>query len=113
LAVTQRSRELAAPGAAGAGRAESRRVGGRLFALRDGVWTDVRHRAEAPVTSIAPYSSAYFTLIAARPALRESLAIGTPLVLAGARRDLRIADGGDSTWAPGALERFLREFDGR
>lgn len=112
LAVTQRSRELAAPSAAGAGRAESRRVGGRLFALRDGVWTDVRHRAEAPVTVIAPYSSAYFTLIAARPALREALAIGTPLVLAGERRDLRIADGGDSTWAPGALDRFLREFDG-
>jgi Ca-activated chloride channel family protein len=111
-AVAQRSRELAAPGVAGAGRAEQQRVGGRLFIRRDGVWTDARHRAELPVTVVAPYSRAYFTLIAARPALREALAIGTPVIIAGERRSVRIADGGVSTWASGALDRFLREFDG-
>jgi Ca-activated chloride channel family protein len=111
-AVQHRSRELEAPTASGGGRSASQRVGGRMFVRRDGIWTDVRHRPDAPVTVITPYSSAYFTLIAARPALREALTVGTPLVIAGERSSLRIADGGISTWAPGALDRFLREFDG-
>jgi len=111
-AVAQRSRELTAPSAAGVGRSESQRIGGRLFVLREGVWTDVRHRTEGPVTVVAPYSSAYFTMITARPALREALAIGTPVIVAGERISLRVAEGGVSTWAPGALDRFLREFDG-
>jgi len=111
-AVAQRSRELGAPGAAGVGRSASQRVGGRLFVEREGVWTDVRHREAMPVTVIAPYSSAYFTLVTTRPALREALAIGTPVIVAGERVSLRVADGGISTWALGALDRFLREFDG-
>ncbi|MES2304739.1 MAG: VIT domain-containing protein [Gemmatimonadota bacterium] len=90
-----------------------RRAGGRIFSLRNGVWTDAGARDSLKVISVAPFSRAYFDLVAARPALAEALGVGTPLLLGGSRASLKVADGGVSEWAPGALERFLREFEGR
>ena len=55
---------------------ELKRGGGRMFTLRAGVWTDVNHADSLRVTTIAPFSRAYFELVAARPALREALAVG-------------------------------------
>jgi hypothetical protein len=63
------------------------------------------------VTTVAPFSRAYFDLVAARPALREALGVGTPVLLAGRRASLRVAEGGIAAWTPGALDRFLQEFD--
>jgi len=94
-------------------RSELKRAGGRVFALRDGVWTDLAHGDSLKVTTIAPFSRAWFDLLEARPGLRASLAAGSPLLLAGARVSLKIADGGTAEWAPGALARFLQEFEGR
>jgi Ca-activated chloride channel family protein len=91
----------------------SRRVGGRLFVWRGGAWTDVGHGDSLRVTSVAPFSEAYFALVKARPAIAQPLAVGNPLLLAGRRASLRVAEGGITNWAPGAMERFLREFDGR
>lgn len=88
------------------------RAGGRLFANRDGTWTDVAHRAALKVTRVAPFSPAWFALAAARPALAPALGVGTPAILAGQRASLEVVDGGLTTWAPGALARFLREFEG-
>jgi Ca-activated chloride channel family protein len=95
------------------GQREVRRAGGRLFAWRDGVWTDLAQRDSLKVTTIAPFSAAYFALVRARPALRPALALDAPLVIAGRRASLKVADGGISEWTGGALERFLLEFDGR
>jgi hypothetical protein len=95
------------------GTKDVRRAGGRLFAQRDGVWTDVAHRDSLKVTTIAPFSNAYFAVVRARPALRAALGIGTPVVVAGRRASLKVAEGGLSEWTAGALERFLQEFDGR
>jgi Ca-activated chloride channel family protein len=92
---------------------ELKRAGGRVFALRDGVWTDLAHRDTLKVTTIAPFSRAWFDLLEARPRLAASMAAGSPLLLAGARASLKIAEGGTSEWAPGALTRFLQEFEGR
>ena len=92
---------------------ELRRAGGRLLVRRDGVWTDVAERDSAKTKSIAPFSAAYFALIKARPSLRAALAVGTPVLLAGRRTSLKVADGGATEWAPGELERFLLEFEGR
>lgn len=94
-------------------RKEVRRAGGRLFLRRSGVWTDVAHRDSLKVTTIAPFSPAYFALAAARPALRAMLAVGTPVLVAGRRTSLEVAEGGLTEWSPGALEQFLQEFDGR
>jgi hypothetical protein len=77
------------------------------------VWTDVNVRDSLRVVTIAPFSRAYFDLVAARPALREALAIGTPVLIAGTRVNLKVADNGTTTWATGAMSRFLQEFDGR
>jgi hypothetical protein len=73
----------------------------------------VAHRDSLKVTTIAPFSRAWFALIEARPALKSALAAGTPLLLAGRRVSLKVADGGTSEWAPGALDSFLKEFEGR
>jgi len=92
---------------------EIRRAGGRLLAWRDGVWTDLARRDSVKTKTIAPFSAAYFALVQARPSLKASLAVGTPIVLAGRSVTLQVADGGAAEWAPGELARFLQEFDGR
>jgi Ca-activated chloride channel homolog len=92
---------------------EIRRAGGRLFALRDGSWTDLTRRDSLKTKVIAPFSPAYFALVAARPSLKPALAVGTPIVLAGRQLNLRVAEDGATEWAPGELSRFLQEFDGR
>jgi len=88
------------------------RAGGRLFANRNGTWTDVAHRPALRVTTVAPFSPAWFELAKARPALAPALRVGTPAILAGQRASLEVADGGLTRWAPGALARFLRAFEG-
>jgi Ca-activated chloride channel family protein len=112
-AVRQRSVQLSERRDGQGAGVELRRAGGRMFTLRDGVLTDVTHDDSLRVTTIAPFSRAYFELVAARPALREALAVGTPVVIAGRRASLKVAEGGTATWAAGAMTRFLQEFDGR
>lgn len=97
----------------GSGRRELKRAGGRMFTLKSGVWTDVAHHDSLKVTTIAPFSRAWFALVEARPALKAPLAAGSPIVLAGRRVSLKIADGGATEWTAGALAGFLREFEGR
>jgi Ca-activated chloride channel family protein len=95
------------------GPAEMRRAGGRLFTWRGGAWTDLGHHDSLRVVTVAPFSEAYFALVAARPAIREALAVGTPVVLAGRRASIKVDEGGTTRWAPGAMARFLRDFEGR
>jgi Ca-activated chloride channel family protein len=95
-------------------RTEIRRAGGRLLALRDGMWTDLSQRDSVKaIKTIVPFSPAYFALITARPSLKEVLAVGSPISVAGRRITLKVADGGSTEWTPGELDRFLQEFDGR
>lgn len=98
--------------AGGAAAPATKRAGGRVFALRGDVWTDLAHRDSLPVTTILPFSRAYFALLRARPALRHALTAGAPIIVAGRRASLKVADGGEAEWGLGRLERFLREFDG-
>ncbi|MEO8479006.1 MAG: VIT domain-containing protein [Gemmatimonadota bacterium] len=117
-AVRQRMEQMAPAetesrrdGAPGEGRIQ--RAGGRIFAMRGGVWTDVGHTLELKVTTVAPFSEAWFALVAERPSLKAPLSVGSPLVLAGRRASLKVDAGGITTWAPGAMARFLREFEGQ
>jgi Ca-activated chloride channel family protein len=114
-AAALRLEELVVAGVAGGAneKREIRRAGGKVFAKDKGVWTDLSHRDTLKVTTIAPFSRAWFDLAAARPALKAALSAGTPLLLAGTRASLKVADGGTTEWAPGALARFLQEFEGR
>lgn len=92
---------------------ELRRAGSKVLVRREGVWTDVGFRDGMKIRSVAPFSAAYFALVRARPALRAQLAVGHPLVLAGTRIALRIADDGVAQWGAGELNRFLAEYEGR
>lgn len=87
----------------------TRRAGGRLFILRDSVWTDLGHGDSLPVISVAPFSDAYFALLRTVPELRPAAALGQVLV-AGRRVSVKIAAGGKETWRAGELEALVRDF---
>jgi Ca-activated chloride channel family protein len=97
----------------GGAASEARRAGGKLLVKRAGVWTDVAFRDGMKIKAVAPFSAAYFALVKARPALRRQLAAGHPLVLAGSRIALRVAEDGATEWGAGELDRFLRDYEGR
>lgn len=94
------------------GIAPTRRVGGRLFILRDSLWTDLRHSDSLRVVTVAPYSTAYFELLRALPELVGPAGLGR-VVIAGERVAVRLDPGGRSAWTGRDLERLQREFRGR
>jgi hypothetical protein len=63
--------------------ATHRRVGDRIFVLRDSVWTDSRLTAETPRVRVKPYSAAYFAVLDLQPEIRSAAAIGERLIVAG------------------------------
>ncbi|HEY7378225.1 MAG TPA: VIT domain-containing protein [Steroidobacteraceae bacterium] len=90
----------------------TQRVGGRLFILRDSVWTDLGHGDSLRVVSIAPYSDAYFAVLKALPDLRSVAALEPGVLVAGKRVSIKIGTGGKTTLNPGELEKLVREFRG-
>jgi Ca-activated chloride channel family protein len=87
----------------------TRRLGGRLFILRDGGWTDLRHADSLRTVRVEPFSAAYFAVLHALPELVEPAELGMVLV-AGKRVSVRIEPGGQTQWQAGELERVVREF---
>jgi len=90
----------------------TQRIGGRLFIMRDGTWTDLGHGDSLRVVSIAPYSDAYFALLKALPDLQEAAALEPAVLVAGRHASIKIGAGGKTTFDPGELERLVREFRG-
>jgi Ca-activated chloride channel family protein len=90
----------------------TQRVGGRLFIMRDSIWTDLGHGDSLHVVSIAPYSEAYFAVLKALPDLRDVAALEPGVLVAGRRVSIKIGTGGKTTLNPGELERLVREFRG-
>jgi len=121
--VAKARRDAAAAGAAtlneaaaeDALRTESRgtrteRAGGKLFFLRDSVWTDLAHTTTLPVVTIAPFSDAYFALMGALPELVGPARLAPAVLVAGKHVSLQLANGGKETLGNGELERIVREF---
>ncbi len=90
----------------------TQRVGGRLFIMRDGTWTDLGHGDSLRVVTIALYSDAYFALLKALPDLRDPATLEPTVLVAGRRASIKIGEGGKTSWLPGELERLVREFRG-
>ncbi len=88
----------------------TRRIDGRLFILRRDVWTDLRHVDSLPVTTVAPFSDAYFALLRALPELTRAVALTPRVLVAGRRVSIEIAAGGKTAWRPGELETLVRDF---
>lgn len=86
----------------------NRTVDGRTFALRDGVWTDLRYRAGMQVTSIKPYSKAYFDVARQLPELKAVFALGDRLIAVGKSSAIRLDDSGISELSAASLAVLAR-----
>ena len=89
-----------------------RRAGGRLFTLKRGVWTDAAQVDSLHVTTVAPFSPAYFALVRALPELVPCLGLGDAVLVAGHRASVRIAPDGVAAWGAGQLASLVSGFRG-
>ena len=64
-------------------RGVTRVLGGRLFRLEDGVWTDAAHGEGARIVRVKAFSRGYFDLLRALPELRAVLRALDSVVVAG------------------------------
>jgi Ca-activated chloride channel family protein len=90
--------------------AARRRIDGRTFALQNGVWTDARYRVGGgmQVTSIKPYSKAYFDLVQQLPELKAVFSLGDRLVVVGKTNAIRLDDSGASDLSATAMASLVR-----
>jgi Ca-activated chloride channel family protein len=86
----------------------NRRVDGRTFVLRDGAWTDVRYHAGMQVTTIKPYSKAYFAVLQQLLELKSVFALGDRVIVVGKAGAIRVDDTGVAELAPNALTALVR-----
>lgn len=93
--------------------ADERNVSGRRFRLDAGVWTDAGHTAGARVVHVAPFSRAYFDVLAQLPELQPIVTAFDAVTIAGGRVSLRLAPGGRETLTTAELAGLVREFRDR
>jgi hypothetical protein len=98
-------------------RDDVRAVGGRLFALRDGVWTDAAHSTQSNGTTstnrvirVKSFTAAYFELLRALPELEPMLRELTEVVVAGARVSVRVGSEGMETISRTELAALVADF---
>src|SRR4029077_20763163 len=89
---------------------EARRVGTRMFVLRDSVWTDIAHGDSLRVVNVAAFSDAYFALLRALPELMQAATLEPAVLVAGRRVSIKIEAGGKTTWTDGELAALVRDF---
>lgn len=82
-----------------------KRSGDRLFAKRDSVWTDTGLKDSLKRVKVRAYSAAYFRILELIPELREPLALGDRVIVAGKGIALEITPSG----AESLSETELRE----
>ncbi len=92
--------------------AATQHVAGRMFTLVDEVWTDVQHADSMPVTTIEPYSDAYFDLLRLAPELEQWFVSFEHVLVAGVRGSIQIAAGGSARLDSNALSELVREYRG-
>ncbi len=99
-------------GRPGHGAAAVRHVGRKLFVLQNGTWTDMTFDDSLQVIELAPYSEAYFELARRLPAIREYLALGDRLIIAGDGVVLKLVADGATEWDSQSLRVVLNGFQG-
>lgn len=102
--------ELSARLRARSGINPTQRVGGRLYILRDSVWTDLALRDSQRTVVVAPFSAAYFALLRSLPELAPAMRLTPAVQVAGRQVNIKIAAGGTESWRPGELERIVTEY---
>ena len=88
----------------------TRRVGGRLYILRDSVWTDLAARDTKRTVTVAPFSDAYFALLRSLTELVPAVSLTPGVLVAGRELNIKIAAGGIESWKQGELDHIVADF---
>ena len=91
----------------------TRHVAGRLFLLKDGVWTDLWHADSLKVVRVEPFSDAYFALLDRLPELKPYWSELERVLVSGKRVSLSLDQRGVAALGTAELDRLAREFRGR
>jgi len=105
-------REMFADALAQSGADEARAVGGRLFHLVDGVWTDVAIDPAARLVEVKAFSRAYFAVLAALPEIGPVLGELDRVTIAGEEMRLAIGSDGMEEISTSGLRELVDSFRG-
>ena len=87
--------------------AGAKRIGARLFILRDSTWTDARGDASSMGqlrrVRVKPYSAAYFALLRALPELGEPFGLGDRVVIFGRKVAVEVSANGTEQLSEGQV----------
>ncbi len=89
-----------------------RSAAGRIFVLRDGVWTDIGHDPRREVLRVKLFSQAYFDLLQALPEIADALGEFRRVVVAGADVSLEVGPDGVTSLDARERDEFVRAFRG-
>lgn len=88
-----------------------RHAGGRTFALRDGVWTDLRSGTTAArLIRVQAFSELYFALMREVPELRDIFALGERLIVHGERVTIELHPDGAIRAAATDVDAIARDW---
>ena len=88
-------------------------IAGRIFVLKDGVWTDMWHADSLPVVRIAPFSDAYFAVLERLPELVPYWKEMDHVLVSGRRVSIQLDRDGLAALSDARLARLARDFRGR
>lgn len=88
-------------------------LAGRLFELRDGVWTDLGMDEAAAELRVAPYSRAWFDLIGALPEVEPILRDMESVVIGGVDLTVYVEVEGVERLEPREVARIVAAFRGQ
>ena len=94
------------------GRVGLRTAAGRIFRLRDGVWTDEGHRDQQELLRLKRFGTAYFRILERLPELRGIVVDMPSVLVAGAGVSLQIGDEGLETMDERKMEEWVARFRG-
>ena len=87
-------------------------VGGRIFTLAEGTWTDATKEMPGPVVRIEPFSDAYFAVLRALPELETYFTEFDNVVIGGERLAVALAADGKDTLDDAQIARLVLGFRG-
>ncbi len=85
-------------------------IAGRVFELRDEVWTDVSHRSDRRIVEVKIYSAAWFSLIETLPEIESVLRTHESVVIAGAGLSVQVGAEGAEALDDDELVRLAEDF---
>lgn len=91
----------------------TRHVAGRLFADRNGVWTDLYHADTLRVVRIEAFSAAYFDVLRSLPELTAYWKALDRVLVSGNRVSIEVGPSGEATMSAAEVDRVARQFRGR